>query len=232
MSKLYSEHAQAYSQAVQDNIYNALYERPSTQALLRSVAGKTVIDMGCGSGVYSDWLLQQGAASVTCVDASEQMIAIVESRFNNQVRAYVQDLSQGLPQEPSHSADVIICPLVLHYIADLGPVFAEVYRVLKPGGYMVFSTHHPLADAKDSPSGNYFARELLHQEWDTVGQPVAVSFYRRSLSELCHSITANGLLISAISEGQVDPKVQSLDPDTYLFLTTSPNFIFIRCEKG
>ncbi|HCG5924814.1 TPA: class I SAM-dependent methyltransferase [Vibrio parahaemolyticus] len=231
MSEMYTKHAVKYAEVVKDNIYNALLERPSTMALLGDLQGKDVIDMGCGPGEYAQWLLEQSVGRLTCTDISEEMIALVKSKFGSNVHAYCQNLSQGLPLEKDNSADVIVCPLVLHYIENLTPVFESVYRVLKPGGYMVFSTHHPFADFECSESGNYFSRELVEEEWNTVGSPVKVQFYRRSLTEISEAITNTGLLISKISEGMVDEKAKELSESTYNHLKNNPNFIFFRCEK-
>jgi predicted RNA methylase len=73
-----------------------------TLALVGDVTGKVVLDLGCGSGEYADHFLKAGAANVTCVD-----------------------LSLGLPQEKAASADVIVCPLMVHYLKDLSAFFKE-----------------------------------------------------------------------------------------------------------
>ncbi|MCA2483264.1 class I SAM-dependent methyltransferase [Vibrio sp. Vb2853] len=231
MSEMYTKHAVKYAEVVKDNIYNALLERPSTMALLGDLQGKSVIDMGCGPGEYARWLLEQSVSRLTCTDSSEEMVGLVKNQFGSKVNAYCQNLSEGLPLEVDNSADVIICPLVLHYIKDLTPIFESVHRVLKPGGYMVFSTHHPFADFECSKSGNYFERELVEEEWNTVGSPVKVQFYRRSLAEISQAITNSGLVISRISEGKIDEKAKNISESTYNDLKNNPNFIFFRCEK-
>lgn len=231
MSDMYTKHASKYGEVVKENIYNALLERPSTMAMLDNLSGKRVIDMGCGSGIYTEWFLTQGVESATCIDASTDMVELVKAKMGDQVNAYVQDLSLGLPNEADNSADVIVCPLVLHYIDDLKPVFQEVYRVLKPEGYMVLSTHHPFADFECSVTKNYFDRELIEEEWNTVGEPVTVRFFRRSLTEITEAISASGLAISKISEGEVDERAKAISEDTYHHLKANPNFIFIRCDK-
>ncbi|WP_299811186.1 class I SAM-dependent methyltransferase [uncultured Shewanella sp.] len=230
-SDMYSKHAQEYDLAVQDNVYNAHLERPSLQAMLDDMNGLDILDLGCGTGVYPQFLIEQGAAKVTCFDVSEQMVAIVNSKFGDRVMAYSQDLSNGLPKEVSNTTDVIICPLVIHYIEDLPALFKEVYRVLKPGGYMVFSTHHPFADFECSHSGNYFERELVKEVWDTVGQPVDVMFYRRSLTEIMDAITTNSLAVTQVSEGQVSEQVKQISMKHYDYLSKNPNFIFVKCRK-
>lgn len=231
MSEMYTKHAVKYAEVVKDNIYNALFERPSTIALLDNVEGKDVIDMGCGPGAYAEWFIQQSVNQLTCTDLSDEMVSLVKDKYGSKVRAYVQDIAAGLPLEKNDSADIIVCPLVLHYIEDLTTVFKSVHRVLKTGGYMVFSTHHPFADFECSQSGNYFSRERVEEEWDTVGVPVKVNFYRRSLTEITDAITSSGLMISRISEGCVDERAKELSETTYNYLKNNPNFIFIKCEK-
>ncbi|BCL73605.1 SAM-dependent methyltransferase [Vibrio nigripulchritudo] len=227
---MYTKHAKEYAKAVENNIYNANFERPSTLALVGDVTGKVVLDLGCGSGEYADHFLKAGAANVTCVDLSSEMIQLVQSRFGEKVRAYAQDLSLGLPQEKAASVDVIVCPLMVHYLKDLSAFFKECARVLKPTGVLVFSTHHPMVDFSESPSGDYFQCELIEEEWHTLSQPVEVSFYRRSLTESFAAITQSGLVVSQFTEGQVTEKVKEMSPDRYHRLKTKPQFMFIQCQ--
>ncbi len=229
-SDIYTKHAKEYAKAVEDNIYNANFERPSTLALVGDVSGKAVLDLGCGSGEYANHFLAEGAASVTCVDVSQDMIDIVQSRFKNKVCAYSQDLSVGLPNEENDSADVVVCPLVVHYLKDLAAFSKEVARVLKPGGVFVFSTHHPMVDFKSSPYGDYFQCELIEEEWNTLSQPVEVSFYRRSLTDTFNAITQSGLVVAQFSEGDVTEKVKALSEERYQRLKTRPQFMFIKCQ--
>ncbi|MFA0156487.1 class I SAM-dependent methyltransferase [Vibrio sp. 10N.261.46.A3] len=231
MSEMYTTYAKQYDSAARDNIYNALLERPSTIALLDDVNGLDIVDLGCGSGIYAQWFIEHGAKKVTCTDLSQDMVDLVNAKQIPNVTAYAQDAALGLPKEADNSADVIVCPLVLHYIEDLKPVFDDLYRVLKTGGYLVFSTHHPFADFECTLSGNYFKREFIQEEWNTVGTPVQVSFYRRSLTELCQAVTLSGLLISQITEGTIDEKAKAICESTYQRLSKNVNFIFMRCEK-
>lgn len=231
-SKLYSKYALQYDAVVQDNIYNACLERPSLQALLSPLKGLDVLDLGCGSGVYAQYFINQNVKSITCIDLSKEMVELVKEKLGKKVTVYKQDLSIGLPKEKCASADVIVCPLVIHYLQDLNVLFKEITRVLKPTGYMVFSTHHPFADFDCTLSGNYFEREYVTQQWNTIGKPVSVNFYRRSLTELSDAITTNGLVITKISEGKVSEEAKVISPQTYAYLLTNPNFIFIKCQKA
>ncbi|MBY5980724.1 class I SAM-dependent methyltransferase [Ferrimonas balearica] len=236
MNEMYTRYARAYAEAVKDNDYNAEFERPTTLAMLDrampDLAGHRVLDLGCGSGEYVDALRARGA-QVTAVDGSGPMVELVRQRFAGDPRVccYQQDLAQGLPGESEGQYDLVLSSLMVHYLADQSPFFAECARVLKPGGRLLVSTHSPVADAALSASGNYYAREAITEQWETVGVPVEVTFYRRSLSEQIAAITDNGFAILALEEGTPTERMRMRSPDTYRRLTTEPNFLFVLARK-
>ncbi|KEI71892.1 class I SAM-dependent DNA methyltransferase [Endozoicomonas elysicola] len=227
---MYSQYANEYAQAITNNVYNALLERPSMLAMLPELQGKSILDLGCGPGAYVEHFLSQGAR-VTASDVSPEMVQIVQKKFGDQVTAYVADLSHGLPDEQDSSYDLIVCPLTIHYIEDLSPLFNDARRVLNGGGSFFFSTHHPIVDFEVSPSGNYFSRELIIEEWDTIGHPVQVQFYRRSLTELFNAIANAGLYVAALSEGCPAEAMKDISPESYNHLLNNPNFLFVECKS-
>lgn len=226
---MYSVHAEEYAKAIEDNFYNARYERPILFSMLPSVEGLDVLDMGCGPGVYSRELAKLGAR-VTAVDGSREMISMLQSTLGTAIKAYVQDLEDGLPKEQNRSFDLVISPLVIHYISDLLRLFREVARVLRPGGTFVFSTHHPMVDFKDSKSGNYFRQETLTQTWDTIGEPMEIQFYRRPLTDLFHAIENAGMAVVSLNEGAPDENIQRIAHMASRDFLTNPTFIFLECR--
>jgi SAM-dependent methyltransferase len=59
----------------------AVFERFSwTLSSMKPSSGATILDVGCGSGVYAVALLDRGAASVTGIDVSESMLALARKR--------------------------------------------------------------------------------------------------------------------------------------------------------
>jgi 2-polyprenyl-3-methyl-5-hydroxy-6-metoxy-1,4-benzoquinol methylase len=73
----YDTIAERYSAMIDDRPWNALYERPTTLALLPPVNDIDVLDAGCGHGWYADWLVHHGAR-VVAVDRSAAMVAIAQ----------------------------------------------------------------------------------------------------------------------------------------------------------
>jgi len=226
---MYSEHARDYAAAIRDNNYNANYERPSLLALLPALQDKAVIDLGCGPGEYSEVLLKRGAR-VTAVDYSEQMVDIVKEKLGESVRCYQQDLAKGLPLESEESYDLAVSALMIHYLEDLSPLFRDVKRILKPGGLFVFSTHHPFVDYQLSPTGNYFLQEKIVDEWDTLGRPIRVEYYRRSLSQIMQSLTDAGFSVLELTEGKPAASMEQTAPESYRKLSTEPGFLFLKCS--
>jgi malonyl-CoA O-methyltransferase len=117
-------------------------EEPVVREALGEVAGLAVLDLGCGTGRHALWLARAGA-SVTAIDFSEGMLVQARCKAGAEtVRFLAHDLHQPLPFA-NHEFDRVVSGLVLEHLADLDRFFAEVRRVLKPGGRAVVSAMHP-----------------------------------------------------------------------------------------
>ncbi|MSQ00971.1 MAG: metalloregulator ArsR/SmtB family transcription factor [Myxococcales bacterium] len=98
--------------------------------------GLRIADLGCGTGALLP-VLAQGSATVVGVDREATMLEVAASRTAGLANV---TLSAGnLDELPlaDASVDLALCQLVLHHVLELGPVFAEVARVLSPGGRLV-----------------------------------------------------------------------------------------------
>ncbi len=232
MSELYAKHAVKYDRIIQKNIYNAMYDFPTMKKLMGEVRGLDIIDLGCGSGVYAQYFVANNANELTCIDSSRDMMNVVQSKLGERVKAHVLDVSKGLPMVGDNSADLVVSALMIHYLKNLDKLCGEVSRILKREGHFVFSTHHPFADFEYSLSGNYFACELVRDTWNTVDVPVEVQFYRRSLSEITAALSNNGFMIKALNEGEVLEGAKTICEKTYHYLSTHPNFLFVRAVKS
>lgn len=114
--------------------------------LFPDVAGKAVLDLGCGYGWHCAYAAQQGASRVLGLDLSEKMIA--EARRRN-AASNVEYRVCGLEEYdyPAETWDAAVCNLVLHYVADLDSVYRRVFETLRPGGVFVFNIEHPVFTA-------------------------------------------------------------------------------------
>ena len=229
MNEIYSKYATDYANAIKDNVYNALYDRPSLLSLIKGELFTDALDMGCGPGEYIPEL-KKYAQNITAIDLSEEFIEMVRSKYSG-VKSYVCDISRGI-NEADRSFDLVISPLAIHYIEDFDFLFSEVSRILKKDGIFVFSTDHPVMDIHFNKPPNYFKKEKVTQSWNVLGDnKTEVSFLRRPLVETFNSLFKNGFVIEGFNEGVPSEKIKEKSEKLYEKLTTFPQFIFVRARK-
>jgi ubiquinone biosynthesis O-methyltransferase len=105
--------------------------------LIGPVAGKRVLDVGCGDGVLSLRLAEAGGI-VTGLDADPAMLTAARQRAATPGAAitFVQGDARSLPVADS-SFDVVVTVTVLCFIVDAERAVKEMARVLRPGGRLV-----------------------------------------------------------------------------------------------
>ena len=227
----YDTIAAEYAAKVDTAPYNALYERPAMLGLLPDVNGLRILDAGCGSGWYAEQLLKRGAM-VSAIDASAAMVDHARTRLaqvdpgSERFDLRVADLADKLPFDDARF-DGIVSPLVLHYLRDWRPALRELRRVVVPHGWLLFSTHHPAADADLFETRNYFATEHVVDHWDWVGR---VEFFRRSLTEVVSSVTESGFVIDKLLEPMPTPEFKASKPDHWERLMRQPAFLIINAR--
>ena len=102
--------------------------------------GLDVLDLGCGGGFMAEPLARRGAA-VVGVDPCPQAVAAAarHARATRLAIDYRVGRGESLPLA-THSVDVVVCVDVLEHVDDLARVLAEMRRVLRPGGLLMFDT--------------------------------------------------------------------------------------------
>lgn len=125
-------------------------EWPSLRALLPDVEGLRIVDLGCGFGWFCRWAREHGAAHVLGLDVSQNMLERATAETVDPAIVYRQaDLEHV--DLPEATFDLAYSSLALHYLPDLGPLFATVHRALVPGSRFVFSIEHPIYMASRRP---------------------------------------------------------------------------------
>lgn len=105
--------------------------------MIGDLAGKTVLDMGCGGGLIAVPLLDAGAL-VTGVDQSPESIAVAEKAAKGRGRFYVGDICSLSMR--SESFDCVLMADVLDHIPQFSRALSEASRLLKPGGKLFVGT--------------------------------------------------------------------------------------------
>jgi SAM-dependent methyltransferase len=114
-------------------------EEPVVHPMLDELPPGRALDAACGTGRHAGHLAGLGHDTIG-VDANAAMLRVARQRFP--AVDFRPGRLEALPVEDG-SIDVVTCALALCHVAELEPVFAEVARVLRPGGTLIVSDPHP-----------------------------------------------------------------------------------------
>lgn len=105
------------------------------------VAGKKVLDVGCGGGILSEALAHRGA-EVTGIDMSSEPLNVAKiHRLESGLDIdYQQSTAEAWAEQHQGEYDIVACLEMLEHVPDPGAVIAACSTLLKPGGQVYFST--------------------------------------------------------------------------------------------
>lgn len=139
VAQSFSRAAQTYDSVarLQRDIGEHLLQKlPATDSLTR------VVDLGCGTGFFCDYLARAfPAAEVIGIDIAEGMLGFARQHRAPLIKWLCGD-AENLPVQTA-SVDLIFSSLAIQWCDNLPHLFMELHRVLKPGGRLIFSTLGP-----------------------------------------------------------------------------------------
>ncbi|MFI0471309.1 bifunctional 2-polyprenyl-6-hydroxyphenol methylase/3-demethylubiquinol 3-O-methyltransferase UbiG [Halomonas sp. HMF6819] len=105
------------------------------------LAGKKVLDVGCGGGILSESMARRGA-DVTGIDLGEAPLGVarVHAEHQNVELAYRNVSVETLADEMPGAFDVVTCMEMLEHVPDPASVIRACCTLVRPGGYVFFST--------------------------------------------------------------------------------------------
>jgi malonyl-CoA O-methyltransferase len=160
-------------------------EQAEMLRLLPNVAGRSVLDLACGTGRYGLIAGQRGARRVVGADNSAAMLQ------RGGLRPAAEASMTALPFA-ANSFEVVICGLALGHLPPeaMRRAIAEIARVLRQGGTALFSDFHPYLYLKGG------RRTFCAPD----GATYAVEHYPHLVADYFAAISAAGMMVTAISE--------------------------------
>jgi len=186
------------------------------------LAGKTVLDIGCGGGILAESMARKGA-DVTGIDLSEKALKVADLHSLEtgvQVRYELISAEAIAEREPGRY-DVVTCMEMLEHVPDPAAIVHACATLVKPGGYLFFST------INRNPKSYLYA--VLGAEYILRLLPKGTHDYAKFITpaELAQYIRNAGLDLEALKGMGYNPltKVYSLSQDTsvnYLVAASRP----------
>lgn len=186
------------------------------------LAGKKVIDVGCGGGILAESMAKKGA-SVTGIDLSEKALKVadlhgLESGIQVQ---YEKIAAEEIALRDAGRFDVVTCMEMLEHVPNPASIIQACADLAKPGGKVFFST------LNRNPKSYLFA--ILGAEYLMQLLPKGTHDYAKFITpaELASSIRQAGLQLNVMKGMSYNPftKMYTLNHDTsvnYLVACTKP----------
>jgi 2-polyprenyl-6-hydroxyphenyl methylase/3-demethylubiquinone-9 3-methyltransferase len=157
------------------------------------LAGKRVLDIGCGGGILSESMARLGA-SVKGIDLSHEALGVADlhSLESGISVEYEEIAAEALAARDPTSFDVVTCMEMLEHVPDPSQVVQACLTLVKPGGWVFFSTLNRNVKS--------YLLAVIGAEYIARMLPKGTHDYARFIrpSELAGFVRAAGLLVSDI----------------------------------
>ena len=191
----YGEWVATYEQTVEDAMDIELLDA------LESVRWEgEVADLGCGTGRTGAWLAERGVEAIDGVDLTPEMLAVARERGVHRKLVEADVTATGLADE---HYDLVITSLVDEHLADLRPLYAEAYRLAKPGATYVLIGYHP----------HFIMATGMPTHYDNAaGESVAIETHLHLLSDHTAAALGAGWELAELKERVIDDVWVELKP--------------------
>lgn len=187
------------------------------------VVGKNIVDVGCGGGILAESLATSGA-QVTGIDLAEKSLKV--ARLHGLESGVVVDYkaisAEELADQQPSQFDVVTCMEMLEHVPDPGSIVQACAKLVKPGGYVFFST------LNRNPKSFLYA--ILGAEYLLRLLPRGTHSYESFIkpSELAASVRQSGLHVDRMAGMEYNPMT-----DHYRLSTdTSVNYLMAARREG
>jgi 2-polyprenyl-6-hydroxyphenyl methylase / 3-demethylubiquinone-9 3-methyltransferase len=189
---------------------------------LANLAGKTVVDVGCGGGILAEAMARR-AAAVTGIDLAARPLGVarlhaLEAGIANV--SYREIAAEGLAAEQPGHFDVVTCMEMLEHVPDPASTVRACAAMVKPGGWVFFST------LNRNPKSFLFA--IVGAEYVLGLLPKGTHEYARFIrpSELARHARDAGLQMQGMRGMEYNPLTRRY----WLSANTSVNYL-MACRK-
>ena len=204
------------------NDFQTLLIEPATERLLDIRQGDVILDAACGAGRFARRMAELGA-TIVAFDYSGEFVARARERTPKGTAIQYHSLDAADPAAlmalGATRFDKATCTMALMDMPEIGPLFAALPRLLRPGGSFVFSVLHPcfhsaaiqrFAELHEEEPGRHVVRAgvkissylspFARKSEGIIGQPEPQWLFHRPLSALLRYGFDAGFRVDGLEE--------------------------------
>jgi predicted TPR repeat methyltransferase len=163
-------------------------EAQALRITLASIPFDNCLEIGCGTGKNTEWLIQK-AKAVLAVDLSEEMLRKAKEKISSE---RVQFRQADITRDwifTNRLYDLVSFSLVLEHIDNLEPIFEKVSKSLVQGGHVYLSELHPFKQYAGSKA-----------RFDTDEGQQVVNCFNHNVSDFIQAAKQHGLVLADLNE--------------------------------
>lgn len=207
--------------------------------LFGDISGKSVLDIGCGSGHSLKYMATNGAKELWGLDLSTKQIETANHLLSNQqvkVSLFESPMEEN-PGIPNSYFDIVYSIYALGWTVDLKQTLSHINSYLKPGGIFIFSWEHPLHDRLSYEQSSFTFNKSYNMEgpeYNKAWHNNAV-IYHRKLSTYINTLIESGFIIEKVIDEVALPATPTENPAKWYSTQKAqlvPATFIIKASKG
>jgi ubiquinone/menaquinone biosynthesis C-methylase UbiE len=165
--------------------------------ILRDIHAKTIIELGCGTGKNTPFLMDK-CDKLMSVDFSKEMLLIAKNKIKNDEKSapkIVFKQADITKKWTFGKADLITCNLILEHIENIDFTFEQAAKSLKKRGHFFICEYHSFRQYQGK--GARFEKD---------GKELEVEYFVHHISDFCEAAKRNGFILNDLQEWFDDNK--------------------------
>jgi SAM-dependent methyltransferase len=215
---------------------NDTLEKPVMLELVGELAGRRILDLGCGDADFGRYALARDCRTYIGVEGSRNMVTAARQTLagtpGEVVHASIETWTY-----PDASFDLVVSRLALHYVSDVELILAQTYRALAHGGRLVFSVEHPVITSCDRGWRSGPRQAWLVDDYFDIGLRVTswlggqVAKYHRTVEAYFAALQGAGFVVESLRESH-PRRTMFADKLEYERRKRIPLFLFLAGRKS
>ena len=185
-------------------LYGVQFVTENELNLFGDVTGKTMLEIGCGSGHSLKYHADRNAGELWGLDISQKQLDnakrfLAENNYSPNLICAAMEDECGIPE---NYFDIVYSIYAIGWTIDLDKVFQRIASYLKKDGILIFSWQHPLHGCVAVEDGKAtFKKSYFDEEWYTrIVHDMEIKLCDRKISTYINAMTSVGFIIEKMIE--------------------------------